>query len=257
MYVQPSKVSIVTSSKTWINVLGIHLGYLALRGGRFPSFARNQQENSVISRRNIFFIKVSFKTHPSFLEDSNVKPFCRFCTLLYLIVTTISEGKYYNAVRAPTERKLIMFAVSNIKNCNEILVAVGCTMVATSATTSLLFFIRVRAIFTGQRFVVGFFFVLWLANLGSAIAVPFLISDVHIGPTERCTGSSVNPWTAATLVITGINDTLVMMTVSYVLIDGMLLSPPGLCNGVMSFFTGKDLPQVARALLQGGQLYYL
>lgn len=122
----------------------------------------------------------------------------------------------------------------------------------------MLFLIRVRAIFVGQPLVVGFFCILWLVDLGTSMVVPFSVSAGHIGPTQHCTNHYVKPVTAATLVATAVNDTLVLIAVSYVLITSMRTSQrSGVVEGFKAFFFAKDMPQMSKALLQGGQQYYL
>lgn len=149
------------------------------------------------------------------------------------------------------------FVVSPVGDCQTLETIIGWGLVAGTATTTLLFFIRVRAIFIGSKWVIRFFALLWLANLGAVIAVPFALSSAHIGPTSFCMNTGVKSWTAVTLIITAINDTLVFAFVSYVLITTTTSTPPGIKNAAKAFFMGKDLPEISRVLLQGGQQYYL
>ncbi|KAF7345477.1 hypothetical protein MVEN_01566000 [Mycena venus] len=60
-------------------------------------------------------------------------------------------------------------------------------------STSLLFFLRARAIFDRNPYLVVSLFLVWLSVLGSAATVPTAITAINIGPTPYCINVGVKP----------------------------------------------------------------
>lgn len=148
------------------------------------------------------------------------------------------------------------------------------------ASTSYLFFVRVKAICSDSRNIAVFFGLAWLANLGLSIFAPLAIKgDVsllimpaimiampskstclldikHIGPTGRCITTVVLSCGSITLAVNTTYDSLIFLTISSKIIsqsiDGETWAARMRC-----FFTGEGLPSLLKGLLQSGQVYYL
>ncbi|OCB90290.1 hypothetical protein A7U60_g2464 [Sanghuangporus baumii] len=149
-----------------------------------------------------------------------------------------------------------VFQIGSVENCQALLISLGVCFAVAVPATSLLFLFRIRAVFNDQRIVVWTFVFLWLSVLAGCITVPFAINGTHIGPTSNCINSSVKPFSSAGIVISAVNDTLVLFAISLRLVynaSGTNKSGARL----KSIWHGSTLPQISKSILQSGQQYYL
>ncbi|KAJ7803191.1 hypothetical protein B0H14DRAFT_2889545 [Mycena olivaceomarginata] len=123
-------------------------------------------------------------------------------------------------------------------------------------STSLLFFLRARAIFDKNTYLVLFFFLVWLSVLGSAATVPTAIIAINIGPTPFCINAGVRPYAGAAGITPLVNDTIIFLAISWRLFRNSY-ADISLRGNIKTFITGEYLPQFSRALLKDGQMYYL
>ncbi|CAA7262452.1 unnamed protein product [Cyclocybe aegerita] len=124
--------------------------------------------------------------------------------------------------------------------------------------TSLLFLIRIYAIFNGNRRVRTFFTVMWLAVFAGSLTPGLGLTAANIGPTKYCKQVNVESYVAAAAVIPLVNDTLVFLAISWKLMKNAHLElHPMRRTGFRVFFRGDYLPSFSRGLLQDGQVYYL
>lgn len=123
-------------------------------------------------------------------------------------------------------------------------------------STSLLFFLRARAIFDKNTYLVLFFFLVWLSVLGSAATVPTAIIAINIGPTPFCINVGVRPYAGAAGITPLVNDTIIFLAISWRLFRNSY-ADISLRGNIKTFITGEYLPQFSRALLKDGQMYYL
>jgi hypothetical protein len=131
-----------------------------------------------------------------------------------------------------------------------------------SAFTSLLFLIRVLALYRGNKMVIGVFAFLWLCAFGSALTIP--IGDgngaKHFLPNNPYCISTVNypAYEGAGFIIPAIFDTLVFTAISYRLYPSYEVSPESTWRAQISvLFSGRGIPKLSRALMESGQQYYL
>jgi hypothetical protein len=131
---------------------------------------------------------------------------------------------------------------------------------ATVVFTSLLFFIRTRAVFNTYPWVVVFFAGLWLAVLGGCVAA-FIVNIFEPMPdsaskTPFCIKPGMDFFVEGATIILLINDTLVFLAISWRLscnsYDSYTFE-----NGIRLLIFGDYLPVFSKALLQDGQAYYL
>ena len=122
--------------------------------------------------------------------------------------------------------------------------------------TSLLFFFRVRAVFSRSKYVVWFFSFMWLAVLGAALTVPQAVSAMSMGPTRYCIHRTMKPFAVVTVIVSLVNDTLVLLAVTV----GFVMNThhePTLKEGMKTMMYGAYLPAFSRAILRDNQIYYL
>jgi hypothetical protein len=143
--------------------------------------------------------------------------------------------------------------------------------------TSLLFLIRVKAVYNNSRIVTIFFSFLWLCIVGLTLSTLLTVgisvgeyflffctmrlsdscSADHIPYTQRCVDDVPNAtYATVTIIVTAAFDTLVFLAISYhmvaISIEGNTWSARA-----RLFFTGDGLYHLSKSLLQSGQAYYL
>lgn len=151
---------------------------------------------------------------------------------------------------------IAVYIVGSVGDCQALQVALGVCFAIAVPATSLLFFFRVRAVFNDNKMIVGLFAFLWLSVLAGCITVPFAINGEHIGPTAHCVNSGVKPFSSAGIVISAVNDTLVLVSISLRILYNASIED-SLGARVKAFWNGGALPALSRSILQSGQQYYL
>ncbi|KAF7358096.1 hypothetical protein MVEN_00857600 [Mycena venus] len=163
--------------------------------------------------------------------------FSRIWSLLYLTAGTIYRT--YPLGHCFVAEKLVDagFAVAVSANC-------------------LLFFLRARAIFNRNPFLVTFLFCLWLSVVGTAATIPTAVTATNIGPTKYCLNIAAKSYASGISITALIHDTTVFLAISLRLFANSHVDR-GLGANTKAFITGEYLPQFSRAVLKDGQLYYL
>ena len=137
--------------------------------------------------------------------------------------------------------------------CDGVDTAVDVSFALTIIFTSLLFFIRTRAVFNNNLWIVAFFAGLWLTVLGSCLA--FIIGMLESSEWSAfCIGVNTKPYAAAATIVPLINDTLVFIARSWRVCSN---SYGRLKDGIKVWVFGDYLPVFSKSLLQDGQAYYL
>jgi len=142
------------------------------------------------------------------------------------------------------------------EHCMKFVMAAHWTYPLAIAGTTLLFFLRVRAVFNRNKFVVAFFAFMWIAVLAGNLTTMWGIVGAKIGSTNYCTITHVEPYIASASVITLVNDTLVFLAITWRLM-GHSYVDNSIRTGFRIFAFGEYMPALSKALLQDGQAYYL
>ncbi|THV02308.1 hypothetical protein K435DRAFT_565226, partial [Dendrothele bispora CBS 962.96] len=153
-------------------------------------------------------------------------------------------------------------------NCHTTTEFVKAFFFAGIGTTTLLFYLRVRAIYNDNKVVRLLFLFLWLANLCIHSLDFLFVNGVHLGPTDMCIFTDLKRvYAIVTATSIVIYDTMVFLAISYRLWRNSVLnmeegvqSERGLAfdrTRTTSFFSGRGLPAFSKTLLQEGQVYYL
>ncbi len=144
-------------------------------------------------------------------------------------------------------------------------VVAACSSVAYSCTT-LLFFLRLRAIYNRNRIIVSTFFALWLAFPALSIYLPYVINmqtDLTLLQNlEATTYCPIQVFYAQKLVFytqlaTLTYDTLVFIAISWRLCRISVVKPRGPQESLKLVFFGKYLPTFTKSIYRDGQVYYL
>jgi len=126
------------------------------------------------------------------------------------------------------------------------------------SATSLLFLIRVKAVYNHSRIVTIFFSFLWLCIVGLTLSTLLTIgiSANHIPYTRRCVDDVPNAtYGTIPIIVTAAFDTLVFLAISYHMV-AISMKGNTWSARAKSFFTGDGLYHISKSLLQSGQVYY-
>lgn len=129
--------------------------------------------------------------------------------------------------------------------------------VATMATTSFLFLRRVQAVYARNRRVRWLFAFLWIVACGVVSALITGTSARHISGTKYCSIYEVAPYVPLANLTPAIFDTIVFLAVSYKLAFQGNQESWTQKSWTSSWFSTRGLSQLQRAIIEGGQQYYL
>lgn len=149
-----------------------------------------------------------------------------------------------------------IFQVASVPNCQALQISLGICMALAQSTTAMLFLLRVYAVWYGSKIIRGVFIFLWVAVVIASATVPFGIEGVHIGPTQQCINSQVAGYIESTLIMGLINDSAVVAAISYRIVKNCAAGDSFEVR-LRTFMGSGSIPQLSKALLQGGQHYYL
>lgn len=150
--------------------------------------------------------------------------------------------------------------VGSIQDCQGILQIMGIGYALAIPATSLLFLLRIAAVFSGNRIVISFFTFAWLGVLACAISLPFSLIGSHIGPTRNCIISNVKAFSSAGMIASTIFDSFVFFAISWRLVRTPdIQNNSGLQEKARTFCSGGTFPSssLSMSLLRSGQVYYL
>ena len=150
----------------------------------------------------------------------------------------------------------ISFLAAPISNCFHSLMAVSVLFVFAMPSTSLLFFLRARAVFHANPFATAIFGVLWLGVLGGSMTPITAFKGVNLGPTRHCTIGIIRFYSVTAAITPLINDSIVFFAISWRLCANTK-ADPSLRNDVRTMVFGDHLPAFSKSLLQDGQVYFL
>ncbi|KAF9449851.1 hypothetical protein P691DRAFT_727185 [Macrolepiota fuliginosa MF-IS2] len=144
-----------------------------------------------------------------------------------------------------------------ISDCHGITFAMDISCILTMATTSFLFLRRVQAIYAGNRLVYWTFALLWAGSSAVAILLIPGAESEHLQGTGYCLVYLVRGYVAIASFMPAAFDTLVFFAISYKLAFQNPRNLESNQSRVTWLFSSKTLPMLSRAILRGGQQYYL
>jgi hypothetical protein len=142
-----------------------------------------------------------------------------------------------------------------VDNCDLLFISIGCSCILSVFSSSFLFLRRVQAVYSGNRWVSFFFFALWLIGGGLVVTVPLGARATHIPGTKYCIDLEPPHYVIAGGFTPVVFDTFVFLAISYKI--GTSHSTHDARVSWSTLVSGRALPQLSRAILQGGQQYYL
>ncbi|KDR70123.1 hypothetical protein GALMADRAFT_1350475 [Galerina marginata CBS 339.88] len=144
-----------------------------------------------------------------------------------------------------------------VNNCANFQTALNAILIVFVSCTTLLFYIRVSAVYLFNRYIVAFFGATWLS--GVAMSVTFLDTFFaeNIGPTPYCVLKIRGRFLGVSSIVLLVNEVLSYLAVTYRIYRLFLQSDASLKQRMKLVIFGTPLPVLSKVLLQGSQLYCL
>lgn len=143
-----------------------------------------------------------------------------------------------------------------VNNVSTVTLAGGVLCALSMACSSFLFLQRVRAVYADNPKVQLCFSAFWIVYLLSEVTIFIGIKSTYISSTHYFANGGVHPMTALTVIAAVLYDTSVFIAISYKIASTYSGTADGRI-GCGAFIYGKALPRLSRAVLHGGQQYYL
>ncbi|KZP14905.1 hypothetical protein FIBSPDRAFT_1048554 [Athelia psychrophila] len=152
---------------------------------------------------------------------------------------------------------VFLSSLAPAENCLVLAVMLGTCAVMSLSFTSLLFLLRVRAVYLGSRYVTALFGAFWIVTISVNIALTTKVDAGH-DPSPAADGACIMTGIQSVslpLASIFVNDTLIFLAISYRL-TANAVTDGGLHARLLTIFKGRGLYSLSRSLLQTGQLYY-
>ncbi|KZP32783.1 hypothetical protein FIBSPDRAFT_1012773 [Athelia psychrophila] len=147
--------------------------------------------------------------------------------------------------------------LANSVNCTAFSAGLITSSSVTTASTSFLFFLRVRAVYLQSRTITILFGAFWVIT--TSVGIHFTTLEVRgaerVSYTAHCAKTTVKH-NSMPITMTFVHDTMVFLAISYRLAANAATAGDWRSR-VLSIVTGKGLFSLSRSLMKGGQLYYL
>lgn len=140
-------------------------------------------------------------------------------------------------------------------NCNALEHAITSFWVLAISSSSFLFVRRVQALYAENKMVIWFFWILYVANVVLSFLTPIGSRASPLADTGYCINGGIHHYVAAAAFMPLAFDSLVFGFISYKVATEH--GKPGRPVTLKTLITGDAFPRISRALLQGGQQYYL
>jgi hypothetical protein len=142
---------------------------------------------------------------------------------------------------------------SSVPDCSPLLYAIAVCTALSLPSSFTLFFLRVKAVYFHRRLPTIFFGFVWCVLLGLCFFAPMDLAATWREMTRNCQATELSGYLWSLSIANVIADTLVFIAISYRI---MTLSH-GVSTPAKTFFRGHGLSRLSKAILQGGQTYYL
>ena len=147
-----------------------------------------------------------------------------------------------------------MLTVVPFEDCQVVSDVSGWFIAFALPLNTMLFLLRIIAIFRESKLVIGIFTFIWLGTFSSFLA-PFVFTAGHIGSTSQCLVEKVTSASSSWVIAITVYDTLVFAAITLrILFDHPVM---GWKDRTRLCFSGQEMGHIYRMLLQTGQMYYL
>ncbi|KAF9471946.1 hypothetical protein BDN70DRAFT_973215 [Pholiota conissans] len=150
----------------------------------------------------------------------------------------------------------VIFDTAPITHCVRVDQFLDWSFPIVQSSTSLLFVLRVCAVYNNSNLPRTFFGITWLAVAASTLVVSLGMEASNIGTTRYCIYTRNTPYIALTFIVSLLHETFVFVAITWRLLQNTHVD----CNlrrGFRIVVFGHYLPIFSKTLLQDGQIYYL
>ncbi|PPQ93948.1 hypothetical protein CVT25_015840 [Psilocybe cyanescens] len=171
-----------------------------------------------------------------------------FCPALFAYTLSRSSALAYVLLS-------VVIKTHDVWHCKAIECGTTICWVLASASTSFLFFQRVKTVYVDKKYIRWGFFLLFLINVGVSCLVPIGSHLGRLANTGYCVSTGIEPYTAAATFFRLALDSSVYLAITFKVVT-------------MQGISGESLPwstimprhlssRIVRAVLRSGQQYYL
>lgn len=173
--------------------------------------------------------------------------------MVYVLVSVIDRSACWAQISVKFIHTIL--PAIPIENPHALDMAAGFLCVLSMSTASYLFLRRVHAVYAENKYVQRFFSAFWVMSSLAGLTIPLGIQPTFIPGTHYEKDAGLHPYAAIGAFVPLLFDSFVFLAISY-----RIASTHSLVDERVSWDTlvsGKALPRLSRAILQGGQQYYL
>lgn len=186
-------------------------------------------------------------------------PCQRWSAVGYVLASALYRGalhisNFFGLITVTNNRNLSDVPIDNL---NAGIIGAGVMAMVSMIASSYLFLRRVQAIYIEEKWVQRTFFVLWIILSGSEILIPVTTSPIYIPGTKVMLAAGIPPYTSLSLWMLLFYDTSVFIAISYKILSGHSTLPTDERVPWYALASGRTLPRLSRAIIRGGQQYYL
>lgn len=178
------------------------------------------------------------------------------CRLIRIGKAPVVSFAYF--IARPASMVMVLLAVllvtGPVSHCGAISVGIVTCQVTSSAAAAYLFLKRVHAVYFANKVFQHIFSFLWLVGVGTSCAVfaGAYHTSLEIADTKHCIRHEGRSALSVAFMDPVLFDTIVYFAITY-----KILVTHSRGGGWRALCDGSALPHFSRAVLQGGQLYYL
>ncbi|XP_006459687.1 hypothetical protein AGABI2DRAFT_66200 [Agaricus bisporus var. bisporus H97] len=136
----------------------------------------------------------------------------------------------------------------------------SCLLSLSAVSSSYILLQRAQAIYAEQKRLQKFFFISWLFVFGAGCLVPIGVHPSYISGTYYYRESGLATYVTAGPLVLLLFDTLIFIAISYKISKGHSVTVSSVEEQRTSWIgllSGRRLPLISKAVLRGGQQYYL
>jgi len=150
---------------------------------------------------------------------------------------------------------LLYHLAGPIENCRSVQISTTVCLFVSVASSDSLFLARACAVYYHKKPIYIAFILLWIADVGVLSLFFTGLDIIPVANTKHCINVSKDKYIVVPQLVSLLFDTMV-----YIFITMKLLSTRRPSEKKVTWrttFLGESLPRLSRAIMQGGQLYYL
>ncbi|KAF7969572.1 hypothetical protein HWV62_26871 [Athelia sp. TMB] len=150
---------------------------------------------------------------------------------------------------------LVLFTTAQLHSCTPISALLGTVFVLSVASTSMMFLLRVRAVYLNSTRITTLFALMWLGTVTLTVVTDLNMRADHQLGSRICIDEDLARYAAFPVYATFFGDTMVFVAITYRLMADAATGDDW-HSRLLSMVQGRGLRRLSRSLLQSGQLYY-